>query len=261
MPVNCCIYMKNNKLIQVFAVVAVGLFSVACHHDATQDKGDALTSFPYPESKYWAHGVNTVELGREKAPLFGGLEVDINYSAWQDQLFVGHDLEDTINGLTFDMWLDSLPQPVTNCLWLDTKSLAYDNASRTAHLILEAVRRHGIADRVMVENWDRYALHVVKDSGLHVILWVDNPWWSGISEEEFRIKTQQQIDFLHPDAISGDYHNFPRLSDSFPDQNIHIWDTPRNCNDTNVGHSRMIAGNASVRVVLVDYPFPPDMID
>lgn len=242
-----------NRLLCILSL----LLLAACRHDPVNLLPDDASSFPYPSSKYWAHCVSSVELGREKAPLFDGLEVDINYSAWQDQIFMGHELRDTIKGLTFAQWLDSLPQPVTNCLWLDTKNLSTDNASRIAHLILSAARSHGIADRVMVENWDHYALLIVKDSGLPVILWVDNPYWSGISEEDFRTRTQQQIDYLHPDALSGDYHNFPRLPAAFPNHNIHIWDTPRSFNDTNVAHSRMIASHPSVKVVLVDYPIPP----
>lgn len=240
--------MKRITLLLLLIVVAT-----ACRRETS-----SLAPFEYPESKYWAHGVSTVELGRDKAALFEGLEVDICYSAWQNELFMAHDLWDTIKGLTLDMWLDSMPQPIGTCLWLDTKNLTTDNASRIAHLILSSARRHGIVDRVMVENWDHYALRIVRDSGLHVILWADNPWWSGIGEEEFLSKTRQQIDYLHPDAISGDYHNYPRLPDAFPDQNIHIWDTPRECNDTNLAHSRMIADNPAVKVVLVDYPTPPE---
>lgn len=220
-------------------------------------RNDNLPPYHYPESKYWAHCVSSVELGRQRAPLFDGLEVDMNYSAWQDQLFMGHELWDTIKGLTFDMWLDSLPQPVRNHLWLDLKNLSPDNASRVAHRILDAARRHGIQDRVMVEHRDAKALLALKDSGIHVILWVDNPYWSGSSEEDFLDYTKRQLKLIHPDAISGDYHNFPRLTEAFPEQNIHIWDTPREYNDTNVAHSQAIAATPSVRVVLVDYPAPP----
>lgn len=236
----------------VLYVILLALMATACHHESDVNP----STFRYPASKYWAHCVSSVELGRAKAPLFDGLEVDMNYSACQDQLFMGHELWDTIKGLTFDMWLDSLPQPVRNCLWLDLKNLSPENASAVAHRVLSAVRRHKIVDRVMVEHENPEALLILKDSGLHVILWVDNPWWSGRSEEEFVARTQEQINLLHPDALSGDYHNFPRLPEAFPDQNIHIWDTPRDYNDTNIAHSRAIAANPAVKVVLVDYPEP-----
>lgn len=214
--------------------------------------------FEYPTSKYWAHCVSNVDLGRKTAPLFEGLEVDMNYCEYQDKIFMGHDLRDTINGLTFEMWLDSLPQPITNRLWLDFKNLTTENATRVVEIILAATRRHGITDLIMVEQEDVEALQIVKDSGIHVILWVDNPYWSGHSEEEWEEATRQQIKMLHPDALSGDYHIFPLLPNTFPNENIHIWDTPRDYNDTNVAHSQMIASHPSVKVVLVDYPIPPD---
>ena len=241
----------RNKPFYVCLATACCLLA-ACHHAPNPQP----STFSYPASKSWAHCVSTVERGRQAAPLFDGMEVDMNYSDWQDCLFMGHELYDTIHGLTFGQWLDSLPQPVCNCLWLDIKNLTPGNASRVAHQVLQAARRHNIADRVMVESQHTEALRTVKDSGLHVILWVDNPWWSGTDEEEWRLHVQAQIDSLHPDALSGDYHNFPRLPDAFPDQHIHIWDTPREYNDTNVAHSRRIMQHPSVKVVLVDYPLP-----
>ncbi len=250
--------MASRPLITLTFLLALAL--TGCHRDPAQGSHSGNQAFPYPASKSWAHCVSTVELGRARAPLFDGMEVDMNYSDWQDRLFMGHNLCDTSWGLTFGMWLDSLPQPVTECLWLDIKNLTPDNASRVAHQVLAAARRHGIVDRVMVEHSHAEALRIVKDSGLHVILWVDNPWWSGSSEEEFRARTQAQIDSLHPDALSGDYHNFPRLPEAFPDQNIHIWDTPREYNDTNVAHSRTIMQHPAVKVVLVDYPLPVDAL-
>ena len=110
--------------------------------------------------------------------------------------------------------------------------------------------------RVMVESWDPLALQTVKDSGLRVILWVENNWWTGRSDKDWAETLRGQINALHPDALSGDYHMFPLLPNTFPDENIHIWDTPREYNDTNVAHSRLIARHPSVRVVLVDYPEP-----
>ena len=235
------------------------LLLTSCSHEPSSDGSSSPSQFQYPPSKYWAHRVNTIELGREKTPLFDGLEIDINYSEWQNTLFVGHELEDTILGLSFDAWLDSLPQPVTNCLWIDTKNLTIENASRIAHLILNTARHHNIEKQLMVESWDENAVKIVKDSGLYVILWTDNPIFSGKTEEEWLAYTEKQINLLHPDALSGDFLNFERLTNDFPDYNIHIWDTPRAYNDTNVAHSKNIAAHPSVKVVLVDYPSPPEI--
>ncbi|MBR3413046.1 MAG: hypothetical protein IKG81_10210 [Bacteroidales bacterium] len=212
----------------------------------------------YPDSKIWAHGVSWVWSGREAEAHFEGMEVDLNYSEYQDQLFMGHELYDTIRGLTFEAWLDSLYHPDSNYYWLDMKNLTPENASRISHHILLAARRHNIKQHVMVESEDLRALQIVKDSGLRVIFWVENNWWTGSSNKHWANKLRQQIDSLHPDALSGDYHMFPLLADSFPTENIHIWDTPREYNDSNVAHSRLIAQHPSVRVVLVDYPEPFD---
>ena len=210
--------------------------------------------YPYPDDKFWAHGATGVWLGRNAENFFGGrMEVDINYSDYRDSLFLGHDLCDTLKGLTLDAWLDSLRHPADNWYWLDLKNLTTDNAPRVAHRLCCTARRHGTLRRFMVESQNDTALRTLKDSGLYVILWVDNPWWSGISEEAWLARVKEQVKSLQPDALSGDYHNYPRLPDAFPRHNIHIWDTPREYNDTNVAHSRMIAHHPSVKVVLVDY--------
>lgn len=190
---------------------------------------------------------------------FEGMEVDLNYSEYQNRIFMGHELCDTIVGLTFDAWLDSLYHPDSNYYWLDMKNLTPENASRISHRILLAARRHNILRRVMVESEDYIALQTVRDSGLRVIFWVENNWWTGRSDKDWAETLRQQIDILHPDALSGDYHMFPLLPDAFPKENIHIWDTPREYNDTNVAHSRLIAQHPSVRVVLVDYSEPFDI--
>lgn len=248
------------RLLTISILILSAFLSISCHNKESEELNTCteLEQFRYPDSKYWAHRVINVAMGRAKAPLFDGLEVDLFYSEWQDKLLVCHDVEDSIAGITFDMFLDSLTQPVTNCFWLDMKNLTSDNVHRVAHLILTAARRHDIKNKIMVEFWDTTPLSIIKDSGLHIILWVDNPYYSGRSEEEWLKYTKKQLESLHPDALSGDYHIFPLLPDSFPDHNIHIWDTPRDYNDTNVAHSRLIAAHPSVKVVLVDYPTPPE---
>ena len=238
---------------RLWALIVLSVLTVSCTRETFN-----VPSFDYPDSKFWAHRVNTVSDARERALLFDGLEVDLNYNEHQDLLFVGHDLWDTINGVSFGMWLDSLPQPINNCIWLDIKNLSPDNAPRVAHQILEASCRYGIQNHIMAESMDHKALKTIKDSGIHVILWVNTPYWTGSSFRKFRRKTQAQIDYLHPDAISGDHNSFPLLIKTFPEQNIHIWDTPREYNDTNIAHSQSIASIPSVKVVLVDYPVPPD---
>ena len=233
-----------NSQFSTLLLLAVLVFS-GCTHN-----------FHYPDSKIWAHGATGVWLGRQAEEKFDGMEIDLNYSAYQDAIFLGHELCDTLKGLTLGAWFDSLRHPETNYYWLDMKNLTTENAERISHHICQEVRKWGIRDQLMVESMNHQALKTLKDSGLHVILWVDNIYWSGRSEEEWEELTRQQISELHPDALSGDYHTFPLLPNTFPNHNIHIWDTPRQYNDTNVAHTRTIAAHSAVKVVLVDYPEP-----
>jgi len=245
--------MANKRL----SILLILTFLILCGCTRPMVYSEKSTStFQYPDTKMWAHGIWNYQSGRQAEEKFDGLETDLIYSEYQDRILIGHDLCDSVYGLTFDTWLDSLNHPDSNYYWLDMKNLTPENASRISHLICQVGRKHNILQRMMVESQDHQALKTVKDSGLHVILWVDNIWWSGRSEKEWFKNTCQQIEELHPDALSGDYHNYPRLPDAFPYQNIHIWDTPREYNDTNVAHSLMIAANPSVKVVLVDYPQP-----
>jgi len=250
--------MANKKIRLLFLTLSLLLLSLEgctrCHDSLT-----SLWGYQYPNSKIWAHGASTIDLGRSAESLFDGMEIDLNYSEYQDQLFLGHELYDTLKGLTFEAWLDSLHHPQSNHYWLDMKNLTPQNASRISHLIRQAASQHGILRQVMVESQDHIALKTVRDSGLFVILWVENTWWSGRSEEEWAETLRKQIKELKPDALSGDYHMFPQLPNAFPNENIHIWDTPREYNDTNVAHSRLIAAHPSVKVVLVDYPEPFDI--
>ena len=69
-------------------------------------------------------------------------------------------------------------------------------------------------------------------------------------------KIRKQIDVLHPDAISCEYTMFPLLCDSFPEQNVHFWDTPKDYTPENVEFTKKICDRPNVKVVLVDYPTP-----
>ena len=245
--------MANSRILYLSLVL--GLFVLFLSGCAKQADSIRLVA-QYPNSKIWAHKANGVWLGRRAESRFKGMEVDLLYSEYQDQLFVGHELYDTLDGLTFEAWLDSLYHPSSNYYWLDMKNLTQGNASQISHHIRLAARRHNIMQHVMVESQDLRALQTVKDSGLRVIFWVEDSWWTGSSNKDWAKKLRQQIDTLHPDALSGKYYMFHLLTDSFPTENIHIWDTPREYNDSNVAHSRLIAQHPSVRVVLVDYPEP-----
>ena len=89
------------------------------------------------------------------------------------------------------------------------------------------------------------------------MLWVDNLYyWNKKDTASVIKKIRSQIDVLHPDAISCEYTMFPLLCDSFPEQNVHFWDTPKDYTHENVEFTKKLCENPSVKVVLVDYPTP-----
>ena len=71
-------------------------------------------------------------------------------------------------------------------------------------------------------------------------------------------KIRSQIELVEPDAISCVYTMFPILCDSFPNQNIHFWDTPKKFTPDNVEHTKNLCRSKNVKIVLVDYPEPID---
>ena len=91
-----------NRRTSTLLLCALAVLSLVGAASCRQDTETAAvpSDFEYPDSKFWAHCVSTVALGRERSPLFDGLEVDVNYSESQDKIFMGHELYDTIHGLT-----------------------------------------------------------------------------------------------------------------------------------------------------------------
>lgn len=94
------------------------------------------------------------------------------------------------------------------------------------------------------------------------MLWVENLYWWKDRTKDDTIKVmnmiRSQIKELQPDAISCEYRMFPLLCDTFPEQNIHFWDTPKKNTPENVEFTKKLCENESVKVVLVDYDKPID---
>lgn len=239
---------------KLLLLIAISLFLTACGPKERIDK----SSFEYPASKVWYHCADEVWIVQEKEPFFDGIEVDVNYNDTLDELYIGHELITPAHSTTLAAWFAAMQNPSSKCFWIDLKNLTVDNAMQIADILIAEADRYGIRHRMIVESSKLYALKRLKRRGLHVSLWVDNIYYTGESEEEWRKATQQQIEELHPDALSCEYRMFPLLPQSFPDQNIHFWDTPREYNDTNVAHTRMLLRDPAVKVVLVDYPKPID---
>lgn len=226
-------------------------FFIACNNDNTEIYSE---KFAYPSSKIWAHKANDTADAQRKKELFAGLEVDLYYSEYQKTIFVGHDAWDTINGLSFETWLNALSSPEKTYYWLDIKNLTTHNANEIAKQLVTLAKKHAITSNLMVEHTDCDALQIVKNSGLAVILWVDNLyWWDKKDTMQWYKITKEKINALHPHAISCEYRMYPLLTKSFPAQNVHFWNTPIEDSLSNRALTHKMCLDTSVKVVLVDY--------
>ncbi|MDD3281187.1 MAG: hypothetical protein PHC83_06410, partial [Bacteroidales bacterium] len=215
---------------------------------------DNTSNFVYPSSKVWAHKANDTADAQRKKELFAGLEVDLYYSEYQKTIYVGHDAYDTINEVSFEKWLNALSSPEKTYYWLDIKNLTIHNANEIAKQLVTLAKKHTITSNLMVEHTDCDALQIVKNSGLAVILWVDNLyWWDKKDTMQWYNITKEKINALQPHAISCEYRMYPLLTKSFPTQNVHFWNTPIEDSLSNRALTREMCLDTSVKVVLVDY--------
>ena len=215
-------------------------------------------NFEYPQSKIWAHRVNDTASAREKSKVFDGLEVDAIYSEHQDKIFVGHNPEDTANNLQIEDWFSHVENPLQKCFWIDMKNLDQHNAKTISRKLQSIMDKLNMVDNLFVESTDVDALRTIKKSGLRTILWTDNPVWNNIDTATWIEHTRTKINELHPDAISNEAGMYELLTGNFPEQNIHLWQTPTILNEENIEITRRLCRNKSVKVVLVDYNEPID---
>ena len=250
--------MKTNSNFLIINILIINiLLLISC----TNKPDDGI--FSYSKSKIWKHGVYSKFDAAKYEKVFDGLEVDIVYSTEKDDLFIGREEDDAKKNETFDNWLSMLEKPTKLKYWIDFKNLSADNSSKAIASLEKLALKYGIKNDIMVESQDVEALKYAKKSGFYVILWVDNlHYWKGPHSHNDSVNICQtirnKINKLHPDAISSEFTAYPMLCDSFPDQNIHFWDTPKDFTEENIQHTQMLCREKSVKVVLVDYPQPID---
>lgn len=234
--------LKNNGLI----ILGILMLLSGCHR-----------SHPEYADKIWAHKVNDTLVAQQKQHLFKGMELDLVYSSYQNELFVGHEFYDTLKGLTFSQWMAALDDPATSRFWLDVKNLDTTNAEPISNLILNVTQHYHITSQVLVENPSHEALKIVKAKGLPVLLWVDNLyWWDNKDTAYWRQLTEQHIQELHPNGLSCEYVLHPLLTESFPNENIYYWHTPCDKTPENVAFDKKLAKEKNIKVILVDYDEP-----
>ncbi len=231
------------KISYIAILLLAVFFSIGC----------SRTEFEYPESKIWAHRVNDTPTLKNKEHKFDGFEVDVVYSDFQDKLFVAHDSADTANNLQLCEWFDALENPAEKYFWIDAKNLQNDNAGDISKAISNIKNKHNIGDRIFVESQSISALRKMRRNGFRIILWLNNLKWNNIDTATWISQTQSQIEELNPDAISNESGMFELMTEKFPNQNIHIWQTPAKYNEKNVQRTKQMAEKEAVKIILVDY--------
>ena len=216
--------------------------------------------YKYPKSKLWKHGVYSKYQAKELEGVFKGLEVDVIYSPEKNDIYVGRVVADTAKNQTLDDWFSVLRRPRRMSYWIDFKNLNAANAEQ-AYLVLDnLVAKYRIRNKFFIESQNVLALKMANERNYHTMLWVEKLHYRGKKNYRDTLfvmnKIREQINELHPDAISCEYTMFPLLCDTFPEQNIHFWHTPKEYTPENVEYTKKLCENPSVKVVLVDYPTP-----
>ena len=206
-------------------------------------------------TKIWAHRINDTISLHEKQKVFQGFEIDLIYSSQSDELFVGHDFEDTIKRLTFHTWLNELIEPTKIHLWIDIKSefLNKDNASVIAKKIIQETLFFKMNKNFFVECRDAEALHILKEYDIPVCLWLDDIPKTDDTREWLNYQ-KQKIKDLSPQAISCEYCFVNFVAEKFPNMSIYTWHTPVKYTPQNILKTQKIANIKNVEIVLVDYP-------
>ncbi len=235
-------------------LISLTLFLLFSCKEQSSDK----KTFDYPESKVWKHGVYSKYEARDLEGVFDGLEVDVIYSPEKNDIYVGRVVADTSKNQTLDDWFTVFKEPEKMSFWIDFKNLSADNANSAFNVLDIIVEKYKIHNRFFIESQDIKALQLAKERNYFTMLWVENlHYWKKRSLKDTIFvmkKIRKQINDIQPDAISCEYTMFPLLCDSFPEQNIHFWHTPKDYTPENVEYTKKICENESVKVVLVDYP-------
>lgn len=234
------------------ALLIVAVAFMSCNNTTPQQ-----FTFSYPSSKVWAHEVDDTNTAKEKQKLFDGLELNLNYSEYQHQVFIGHELYDTAKNVTLDNWFSALDDPQNNCYWLDCKNMTMENVDEFVGIIEKVANKFNITNQILIENRNPRVIKKVNDYNLNTILWVENfHYWRVYDTISWYNTVKKDIEKAKPFAISCEYTMFPILTDSFPNMNVHFWHTPMEKNPESVARTIDMCKTPNVKVVLVDFDEP-----
>lgn len=236
-------------LLQILSLFILLLVLSGCQEPVAKSDG----TLQLPQNKVWAHRVNDIATAQAKENAFGGMELDLVYSPYQNKLLVCHELEDTLHGLTLDQWFAALRHPSRHGYWLDVKGFNYNNADTISAMIRKTLEHYHIVDQAFVESWDPWALQKASQHQLHTSLWVDNFYWSDIDTTAWVEKVNRLMEIAHPDALSCEYRMFDALTTFFSRQNLFLWHTPAELTPENAALTKKLCQHPSVKIVLVDY--------
>lgn len=215
-----------------------------------------LENIEYPDSKVWYHGANTIEKVIEKSEKFSGIEFDVNFDPNSMNLYVCHNIEDTVLGLTIEEWFKAIPNPSKNYFWIDFKNLNTSYAHYACQKIDSLIQMYNLKNRVWIEYYNIPELKIVKEYGIYTILTVENSDYQTYNLFIWQYFLLGKISQLKPEAIGCDHTMFGNLTTFFPNYHIFLWHPTLIYTEEYAAETRKMCQNPSVKVVLVDYDEP-----
>ena len=238
----------------ILIYLTVLLLAASCSQPVPVIRTEDMDSFQYPTKKVWAHKCNDTVKAHYWKERYPGLEVDVIYSSYQNELFVGHDLYDTILGLKLSTWFGAIDHPEEICYWLDVKNLDTNNAATISEQIIQLGKRHNTLSHLFIENQDAKALRIVHQKGLHVLYWAQELHGkSKKTKMQWMERIARDVRLCHPIGISCSHEFYPILNEAFPNINIHYWNTPVTDFEANKKKTERMSQVENIKVILVDY--------
>ena len=247
------LYMRGYLIIFSFIFLII-----SCKPTKNEFPNSKTSDFSFSSNKIWAHRVNTFEEVEKKHSLFDGMEIDLIYSSFINNLYVAHNESDTLRNILLEDWLKHIPNPEKNGYWLDMKNLNKKNAEAIATLLVDILGRYGIQNKTICESKNLKALAVLKNNNIAISYWIN----SDVTFRKFtgntlwRKRIERKIAHLKPNALSSFSWMHPLLDASFPNENILYWHFSDEKTDNNDEIIRKLCSSLNVKVVLIDYDEP-----
>ena len=238
-------------------MLSLFLLTISCTYTSS-DNSITQNEFSFDSNKIWAHRVNTLEEVEKKNILFEGMEIDLIYSSYINNLYVAHNESDTLRNILLEDWLKHIPNPEKNWYWLDMKNLNKKNAELIAALLVDILGSYEIMNKTICESKDVKALTVLKNNGIAISYWInsDVTFRKFTGNKLWKKRIERKIARLKPNALSSFSWMHPLLGDSFPNENILYWHFSKYKTTENDEVIKELCRTPNVKVVLIDYDEP-----